>query len=188
MQSTGGETEIGQGFCDEADTSDPDRQPFHLIPGDRRDHGYARSDVAARRPSSGSCFGYRRADRAADQDGGAQNSARSAEAPPAQSCHVAQSHRWCPNCGSHRWSRNPSPTEDTDWPGSWLCTKVLTRQEAGHSSGHDQSHGVAAAMVHGPSTGLETLAEVEDALQGSHRLDAVRAHLYEMAGDAVRSS
>ena len=42
---------------------------------------------------------------------------------------------------------------------------------------------VAAAMVHGPAAGLALLAEVEDRLSGQHRLDAVRAHLLEMAGD-----
>jgi predicted RNA polymerase sigma factor len=44
---------------------------------------------------------------------------------------------------------------------------------------------IAAAMVHGPTKGLELL----DALEGDarmaehHRLDAVRAHLLELAGD-----
>jgi predicted RNA polymerase sigma factor len=48
------------------------------------------------------------------------------------------------------------------------------------------NHAIAAAMVHGPKEGLSLL----DALQGEpriaerHRLDAVRAHLLEMAGDA----
>jgi predicted RNA polymerase sigma factor len=48
------------------------------------------------------------------------------------------------------------------------------------------NHAIAAAMVHGPKEGLHLL----DGLQGEpriaerHRLDAVRAHLLEMAGDA----
>ena len=44
---------------------------------------------------------------------------------------------------------------------------------------------VAVAMVHGPAAGLDQLAEAEgdDALAGHHRVDAVRAHLLEMAGD-----
>ena len=44
---------------------------------------------------------------------------------------------------------------------------------------------IAAAMVHGPAAGL-TLLDALDAdgrLAGHHRLDAVRAHLLEMAGD-----
>jgi predicted RNA polymerase sigma factor len=40
-------------------------------------------------------------------------------------------------------------------------------------------------MVHGPEAGLRQLvaAEAEPALAGHHRLDAVRAHLLELAGD-----
>ena len=47
------------------------------------------------------------------------------------------------------------------------------------------NHAIAAAMVHGPPAGL-TLLEALDAderLAGHYRLDAVRAHLLEMAGD-----
>lgn len=45
---------------------------------------------------------------------------------------------------------------------------------------------VAGAMVTGPEVGLAQLAEAETdpALAGHHRVDAVRAHLLEMAGDA----
>jgi predicted RNA polymerase sigma factor len=42
---------------------------------------------------------------------------------------------------------------------------------------------VAIAMVDGPAAGLELLDEVADRLGTSHRPDAVRAHLLEMAGD-----
>ena len=44
---------------------------------------------------------------------------------------------------------------------------------------------VADAMVHGPAAGLDQLAEAETdpGLAGHHRVDAVRAHLLEMAGD-----
>jgi len=47
------------------------------------------------------------------------------------------------------------------------------------------NHAIALAMVHGPAAGLERLdALAEDPrLQGHHRLDAVRAHLLERAGD-----
>jgi predicted RNA polymerase sigma factor len=47
------------------------------------------------------------------------------------------------------------------------------------------NHAIAAAMVHGPSTGL-TLLEALDAderLAGHYRLHAVRAHLLEVTGD-----
>ena len=44
---------------------------------------------------------------------------------------------------------------------------------------------VAVAMVDGPRAGLDQLAaaEAEPGLVGHHRVDAVRAHLLEMAGD-----
>jgi len=42
---------------------------------------------------------------------------------------------------------------------------------------------VAAAMAHGPSAGLALLDAVDERLAGHYRLDAVRAHLLEMAGD-----
>jgi predicted RNA polymerase sigma factor len=54
------------------------------------------------------------------------------------------------------------------------------------------SRAVALAMVHGPTAGLAllgTLDPVERTAQG-HRLDAVRAHLLEQAGEtaAARAS
>ena len=47
------------------------------------------------------------------------------------------------------------------------------------------NHAVAVAMVDGPQAGLDMLATLQsdDRLAGHHRLDAVRAHLLEMAGD-----
>jgi predicted RNA polymerase sigma factor len=42
---------------------------------------------------------------------------------------------------------------------------------------------VAVAMVHGPAAGLESANALADRLRGSHRLEAVRGHLHEMAGD-----
>ncbi len=73
--------------------------------------------------------------------------------------------------------------EDTDWPQILALYELLKRM-------FDNpmvmlNHAVAAAMVHGPSKGLELLRALDsDArLAGHHRLDAVRAHLLEMAGD-----
>jgi RNA polymerase sigma factor (sigma-70 family) len=42
---------------------------------------------------------------------------------------------------------------------------------------------VAAAMAHGPAAGLALLDDVDERLTGHYRLDAVRAHLLEMAGE-----
>ncbi|MBL1078597.1 sigma-70 family RNA polymerase sigma factor [Nocardia sp. 2] len=42
---------------------------------------------------------------------------------------------------------------------------------------------VALAMVEGPQAGLAVTADLAETLTGTHRLDAVRGHLFEMAGD-----
>jgi predicted RNA polymerase sigma factor len=44
---------------------------------------------------------------------------------------------------------------------------------------------IAAAMAQGPTTGLTMLAALDERLAGHYRLDAVRAHLHEMAGDTA---
>ena len=46
---------------------------------------------------------------------------------------------------------------------------------------------VAVAMVHGPAEGLALIDDLDDRLPGHYRLDAVRAHLHEMAGDVPRA-
>jgi len=48
---------------------------------------------------------------------------------------------------------------------------------------------IAAAMVQGPAAGLEMLKPLDSdsKLQGHYRLDAVRGHLHEMAGDDERA-
>jgi predicted RNA polymerase sigma factor len=50
-------------------------------------------------------------------------------------------------------------------------------------------HASAAAMVLGPARGLALVAALDGdpRMQGSHRLDAVRGHLHEMAGDHERA-
>ena len=51
------------------------------------------------------------------------------------------------------------------------------------------NYAVAAAMVHGPNAGLDLLNDLDTdrKLRGHYRLHAVRAHLYEMAGDNERA-
>lgn len=48
---------------------------------------------------------------------------------------------------------------------------------------------IAAAMVHGPAVGLGLLDALDSdpRVRGHYRLDAVRAHLLEMAGDRERA-
>ena len=73
--------------------------------------------------------------------------------------------------------------EDTDWPQILALYSLLKRMSDNPMV--TLNHAIAAAMVQGPAAGL-TLLEALDAderLAGHYRLDAVRAHLYEMAGD-----
>src|SRR5262249_41671702 len=47
------------------------------------------------------------------------------------------------------------------------------------------NHAIAVAMVHGPTKGLELLdaLQIDGRVAHHHRMDAVRAHLMELAGD-----
>jgi RNA polymerase sigma factor (sigma-70 family) len=73
--------------------------------------------------------------------------------------------------------------EDTDWPQILALYDLLKRMSDNPMV--MLNHAVAAAMVHGPSAGLKLLSALDDdgRLTGHHRLDAVRAHLLELAGD-----
>lgn len=73
--------------------------------------------------------------------------------------------------------------EDTDWPQILALYELLECMSDNPMV--RLNHAIAAAMVHGPSKGLEFLRALDsDARMTSHhRLDAVRAHLLEMAGD-----
>jgi RNA polymerase sigma factor (sigma-70 family) len=77
--------------------------------------------------------------------------------------------------------------EDTDWPQILALYGLLKRMSDNPMVA--LNHAIAAAMVHGPVVGLELLAALDaDARVGGHyRLDAVRAHLLEMAGDHERA-
>ena len=71
--------------------------------------------------------------------------------------------------------------DDTDWP-QILALYGLLEQMTGNPV-VTLNRAVATAMVHGPSAGLAVLEEVDERLAGHYRLDAVRGHLLEMAGD-----
>jgi RNA polymerase sigma factor (sigma-70 family) len=73
--------------------------------------------------------------------------------------------------------------EDTDWPQILGLYELLKRMSDNPMV--TLNHAIAAAMVHGPSKGLELLRalDADDRLAGHYRLDAVRAHLLEIAGD-----
>jgi RNA polymerase sigma factor (sigma-70 family) len=73
--------------------------------------------------------------------------------------------------------------EDTDWPQILALYELL--EQLSDNPVVTLNRAVAVAMVHGPRAGLALLGTLEgDAhLATQHRLDAVRAHLLEMAGD-----
>jgi RNA polymerase sigma factor (sigma-70 family) len=73
--------------------------------------------------------------------------------------------------------------EDTDWPQILALYELLKRVSPGPMV--TLNHAIAAAMVHGPSKGLELLRTLDSdgRLAEHHRLDAARAHLLEMLGD-----
>jgi len=73
--------------------------------------------------------------------------------------------------------------EDTDWPQILALYSLLKRMSDNPMV--TLNHAIASAMVHGPTTGLK-LIEILDAdprMTGHYRLDAVRGHLLEMAGE-----
>ena len=73
--------------------------------------------------------------------------------------------------------------EDTDWRQILVLYDLLHKITPGPMVTLNRI--VAAAMVHGPRSALDqlTAAETDPALAGHHRVDAVRAHLLDMAGD-----
>ena len=73
--------------------------------------------------------------------------------------------------------------EDTDWRQILALYGVLKR--LARNPMVTLNHAIAAAMVEGPASGLTLLdaLEAEGSLKGHYRLDAVRAHLFEMSGD-----
>ena len=73
--------------------------------------------------------------------------------------------------------------EDTDWPQILALYDLLKR--ISDNPMVMLNHAVAAAMVHGPSAGFDLLnaLDADGRLTGHHRVDAVRAHLLELAGD-----
>ena len=79
-----------------------------------------------------------------------------------------------------------APTaEETDWPQILALYEVLGQVAPGPMV--TLSRAVALAMVHGPKAGLALLGtlEADDRMAHTHRLESVRAHLLEHAGDMI---
>jgi RNA polymerase sigma factor (sigma-70 family) len=73
--------------------------------------------------------------------------------------------------------------EETDWPQILALYGVLKQMSDNPMVA--LNHAIAVAMVHGPAAGLELLTalDADKRLADHHRLEAVRAHLLELAGD-----
>jgi predicted RNA polymerase sigma factor len=73
--------------------------------------------------------------------------------------------------------------DDTDWPQILALYQLLERVSSNPMVTLNRA--VAIGMVRGPRAGLDLLAtlDADDRMAGHHRVDAVRAHLLEMAGD-----
>ena len=80
--------------------------------------------------------------------------------------------------------------EDTDWPQILALYTLLERVAPNPMVTLNRA--VALAMADGPRAGLELLATLDgdERVADHHRLDAVRAHLLELAGeqDAARAA
>jgi predicted RNA polymerase sigma factor len=75
--------------------------------------------------------------------------------------------------------------EETDWPQILALYQVLERVSPGPVVTLNRA--VAVAMVNGPHAGLAVLGTLDgdERMAHNHRLEAVRGHLLELAGDAV---
>ena len=76
---------------------------------------------------------------------------------------------------------------DTDWPQILALYELLKRMSDNPMVA--LNHAIAAAMVQGPPAGLALLDALDrdGRLAGHHRLDSVRAHLLERAGDHAQA-
>ncbi|SDC09359.1 RNA polymerase sigma factor [Actinokineospora iranica] len=77
-------------------------------------------------------------------------------------------------------------TGETDWAQILILYGILDRVAPNPMVTLNRA--VALAKVHGPRAGLDLLATLDTRLRGHHRLDAVRAHLLELAGDTAAAA
>ncbi len=71
--------------------------------------------------------------------------------------------------------------EDTDWREILGLYGLLERMTGNPMVALNRA--IAVAMVDGPQAGLSLLENLDERLEGHHRLHATRAHLLEMSGD-----
>jgi RNA polymerase sigma factor (sigma-70 family) len=77
--------------------------------------------------------------------------------------------------------------EDTDWAQIFALYGLL--EQMSDNPMVTLNRAIAAAMVQGPKAGLDRLQvlDADPRIAGHHRLDAVRGHLFEMAGEHDRA-
>ena len=77
--------------------------------------------------------------------------------------------------------------DSTDWPQILALYELLERISPNPMV--TLNHAVALAMVRGPRAGLDLVAtlDADERMADSHRVDAVRAHLLEMAGEPAEA-
>jgi RNA polymerase sigma factor (sigma-70 family) len=77
--------------------------------------------------------------------------------------------------------------DDTDWPQILALYGLLKRMDP--SPMVALNYAIAAAMVHGPTAGLKLLdvLATDDRIAGHYRLEAVRGHLLERAGNRAQA-
>ena len=78
-------------------------------------------------------------------------------------------------------------TAETDWPQILALYDVLERMADNPMVSLNRA--IATAMVHGPAKGLELIDAIanDSRVAGHYRIDAVRGHLHERAGDRERA-
>ena len=78
-------------------------------------------------------------------------------------------------------------TEETDWTEVLILYKILDRTAPNPVVTLNRA--IATAMVHGPAEALALLATLDDdkRIAGHYRLDAVRGHLLDLAGEHDRA-
>ena len=151
-----------------------------------RGRGTAGADAADRRAAPGADRTGRRADPArragSNAVGSAARSPRASRSSPPR-CRRGSIGAYQLQAAIAAVHDEAARAEDTDWPQILALYGLLKRMSDNPMV--TLNHAIAAAMVHGPRAGLELLEalDADERLAGHYRLDAVRAHLLEMAGD-----
>ena len=162
------------------------RAVHRLLPGRRRGGRAARADAAHRRAPpgphapDGALVPLAEQDRGrwnADAHRGGRRAHHRTLCSEARSARTSSRRRSPPSTPRRRARRTPTGRRSSRCTS---CSSALSPNPM-----VTLNHAVAVAMVRGPQAGLDLLGtlDADERMAGHHRLDAVRAHLLEMAGD-----